>query len=95
MQSAALWLATLCGSILSSMAESWVLTLTYWELLTLSTQPEHPCENADRITLRHLTAVDQRITQLAALRAELALMLDSCSGGRVADCQILESLSTN
>ncbi|GEC15437.1 MerR family transcriptional regulator [Nitrobacter winogradskyi] len=64
------------------------------ELLALSAQPERPCENADRITRRHLTAVDQRIAQLAALQAELTRMLGSCSGGCVADCQILESLST-
>jgi DNA-binding transcriptional MerR regulator len=64
------------------------------ELLALSAQPEQPCQNADQITQRHLAAVDQRIAQLTALRTELTRMLDSCSGGCVADCQILESLST-
>jgi DNA-binding transcriptional MerR regulator len=63
------------------------------ELLSLSAQPEQPCENADKITKRHLDAIDQRISQLTGLRAELTRMLESCSGGRVADCQILESLS--
>jgi DNA-binding transcriptional MerR regulator len=64
------------------------------ELLALSAQPEQPCENADKITARHLAAVDQRISQLKALRAELARMLDNCEGGCVADCRVLESLST-
>jgi len=64
------------------------------ELLALCAQPELPCENADKITARHLAAVDQRISQLKALRAELARMLDNCEGGCVADCRVLESLST-
>ena len=64
------------------------------ELLALSAQPEKPCENADKITARHLATVDQRIAQLKALRAELARMLANCEGGCVADCRVLESLST-
>jgi DNA-binding transcriptional MerR regulator len=63
------------------------------ELLALSAQPEQPCANADKITARHLAAVDQRISQLKALRAELARMLDTCDGGCVADCRVLESLA--
>jgi DNA-binding transcriptional MerR regulator len=62
------------------------------ELLALSAQPEKPCDNADKITARHLAAVDQRISQLNALRGELARMLDNCDGGCVADCRVLESL---
>jgi DNA-binding transcriptional MerR regulator len=62
------------------------------ELLALSAQPEKPCANADKITARHLAAVDQRISQLTALRDELARMLDNCHGGCVADCRVLESL---
>jgi DNA-binding transcriptional MerR regulator len=64
------------------------------ELLALSAQPEQPCANADKITARHLAAVDQRISQLKAPRAELARMLDTCDGGRVADCRVLESLAS-
>ena len=62
------------------------------ELLALSAQPERPCDDADKITARHLAAVDQRISQLTALRGELTRMLDNCNGGRVADCRVLESL---
>jgi DNA-binding transcriptional MerR regulator len=62
------------------------------ELLALSAQPEKPCDNADKITARHLAGVDQRISQLTALRDELARMLDNCHGGCVADCRVLESL---
>ena len=38
------------------------------ELLSLSTQPNKPCENADKITARHLASVNLRIKQLTALR---------------------------
>jgi len=62
------------------------------ELLALSDQPDQPCANADQIAQRHLDAVDQRIRQLMALRGELRKMLDSCDGGRVADCRVIESL---
>jgi DNA-binding transcriptional MerR regulator len=63
------------------------------ELLALSAQPQQPCENADKITARHLAAVDQRISQLTALRGELKRMLADCHGGCVAECRVIESLA--
>jgi DNA-binding transcriptional MerR regulator len=39
------------------------------ELLALSTRPDKPCGNIDKIAARHLASVDQRIAQLTALRA--------------------------
>jgi hypothetical protein len=63
------------------------------ELLSLSAQPKRPCENADKITARHLDAVDLRIKQLTALRKELKKMLDDCHGGCVAECRVIDSLS--
>jgi DNA-binding transcriptional MerR regulator len=63
------------------------------ELLSLSTQPNKPCENADKITTRHLASVNLRIKQLTALRGELQRMLDDCHGGCVAECRVIDSLS--
>jgi DNA-binding transcriptional MerR regulator len=63
------------------------------ELLALSAQPGKPCDNADKITARHLVSVDQRIAQLTALRTELSRMLDDCHGGCVAECRVIESLT--
>jgi DNA-binding transcriptional MerR regulator len=63
------------------------------ELLSLSAQPNIPCEHADKITARHLDAVDLRIKQLTALRKELKRMLDDCHGGCVAECRVIDSLS--
>lgn len=65
------------------------------ELLSLSAQPNRPCENADKITARHLDAVDHRIRRLSALRKELKRMLDECHGGCVAECRVIESLSAS
>jgi DNA-binding transcriptional MerR regulator len=63
------------------------------ELLSLSTQPNKPCENADKITARHLASVNLRIKQLTALQGELQRMLDDCHGGCVAECRVIDSLS--
>lgn len=63
------------------------------ELLALAAEPQSSCHKADSITLRHLDAVDRRIAQLAALRAELQRMIDECGRGRVCDCLIIDTLS--
>lgn len=36
---------------------------------------------------------DRKIADLTSLRQELAIMLDACNGGTVAECRILEALS--
>jgi Cu(I)-responsive transcriptional regulator len=63
------------------------------ELLDLAGDPSRPCAAADEIAQRHLTAIDERIARLSALRAELARMLASCQGGRIADCRVIEVLA--
>ena len=63
------------------------------ELLSLSAQPEQPCEPADRIVLRHLEGVERRIEQLTLLRAELHHMLDDCTHGPVRECRIIQVLA--
>ena len=62
------------------------------ELLDLSDHPDRPCEEANAIAARQLRAVEQRIARLEALRTELARMLRECSGGRSADCRVLQVL---
>ena len=63
------------------------------ELLALTAEPQASCHKADSIALRHLGAVDRRIAQLTALRAELHRMIDECGRGRVCDCLIIDMLS--
>lgn len=62
------------------------------ELLELSDQPDRPCHEADVIARRQLREVEQRLARLEALRTELKRMVHECSGGRTADCRVLEVL---
>ena len=62
------------------------------ELLDLSDNPGRSCEEADAIARRQLSRVEQGIRRLEALRTELSRMLDDCSGGRVAECRVIEVL---
>ncbi|MBU0726703.1 MAG: helix-turn-helix domain-containing protein [Alphaproteobacteria bacterium] len=62
------------------------------ELLDLSDHPNKPCHEADTIARRQLKEVEQRLVRLEALRTELERMVRECSGGRTADCRVLEVL---
>lgn len=62
------------------------------ELLDLSDHPNRPCHEADAIARRQLKQVRQRLARLEALRIELERMVHECSGGRTADCRVLEVL---
>jgi Cu(I)-responsive transcriptional regulator len=63
------------------------------ELLALSAQPDRSCAEADRIARRHLTEIDRRIAQLAALRDEMQRMVEECGCGRVSECRVIETLA--
>lgn len=63
------------------------------DLLSLAAHPEHPCADADAIAKHHLKQVEQRIAILQSLRGELKRMVRQCSGGRVANCRVIESLA--
>lgn len=62
------------------------------ELLDLSDHPDRPCQEADAIARRQLKQVERRLARLEALRVELRRMVRECSGGRTADCRVLEVL---
>lgn len=62
------------------------------ELLGLVDHPSRPCGEADAIARRQLRHVEQRIARLEALRTELRRMVEECSGGRAADCRVLDVL---
>ena len=62
------------------------------ELLGLADDPSRPCGEADAIARRQLRHVEQRIARLEALRTELRRMVAECSGGRAADCRVLDVL---
>ena len=62
------------------------------ELLSLADTPDRDCDAADEIAQRQLKAVEARIKRLKALRAELKRMIAQCSGGKIADCHVIEVL---
>ena len=62
-------------------------------LLTLSDDKAQSCEAVDSIARIHLTEVERKITDLAALRRELDRVLGSCRQGTVAECKIIETLA--
>jgi DNA-binding transcriptional MerR regulator len=62
-------------------------------LLTLQDDPSQPCSTADLIAKARLVDVEQRIRSLSALKQELEMMIEGCSHGRVAECQVIEVLA--
>ena len=62
------------------------------ELLTLSDDKAQSCDAVDSIARVHLTDIERKISDLAALRAELDRVIGSCRKGTVGDCKIIETL---
>ena len=63
------------------------------ELLSLSDDPDQPCEQAHDVAHAHLEDVERRIASFVALRDELKTMVRRCKRGRTGDCQIIEVLA--
>ena len=63
------------------------------DLLGLSDRPEQSCAAVDAIARAQLAEVEQRIDRLRALQRELQRMVAECSGGRIAECRVIEVLS--
>jgi len=63
------------------------------DLLSLTENPDQPCEAADRLARTHLVDVNSRIARLMALKAELERMAQQCSGGKISECLVIEVLA--
>jgi len=63
------------------------------EILSLSDDPSHACEEVDQIARAHLREVESRIRRLQSMRKELKRMISQCAGSQVSDCRIIEVLS--
>jgi DNA-binding transcriptional MerR regulator len=63
------------------------------ELLKLAAHGERPCEEVDQLAARHLETTERKIEALVRLRRELRDTLDSCKGGRIAECRVIQALS--
>jgi DNA-binding transcriptional MerR regulator len=62
------------------------------ELLKLAAHGERPCEQVDQFVARHLETTERKIQALTRLRRELRDTLDSCKGGRIAECRVVQAL---
>jgi Cu(I)-responsive transcriptional regulator len=62
-------------------------------LLELADHRDHDCCRVDELAQDHLANIDRKIADLTALRRELGSLLESCHGGTVANCRILEALA--
>lgn len=62
-------------------------------LIEISDQRDRDCGTVDALASGHLEEIDRKIADLTALRRELAEVVDSCRGGSIAECRILEALA--
>lgn len=63
------------------------------ELLRLAAHVESRCEEVERLAARHLETIERKIEALTRLRRELRDTLESCKGGRIAECRVIQALS--
>lgn len=63
------------------------------ELLKLAAHGETPCEEVDQLVARYLETTERKIEALTRLRSELRGTLNSCKGGRIAECRVIQALS--
>lgn len=63
------------------------------EMLQLQINPQTDCTKANEIADTQLISIRERIEQLKALEAELARISDSCRGGIIAQCNVIEALT--
>ena len=63
-------------------------------LLKLAAHAERPCEEVDQFVARHLETTERKIAALTRLRRELRDTLNSCRGGRIAECRVIQALSS-
>lgn len=64
-------------------------------ILTLSDNPSHSCEEVDQIARIHLKDIESKIKRLNGMKKELKRMINHCSGEQIADCNIVEVLSNH
>lgn len=62
-------------------------------LLDLADHPDRSCDDADALAQEQLQAVEAKISQLEALRGELARMVATGCSGPAAECRVIEVLA--
>jgi MerR family transcriptional regulator, copper efflux regulator len=65
------------------------------ELLALRATPETPCADIRQRAFDKITAIEEKIQALNAMKHALAQLVEECSGqGEMTDCPILAALDT-
>ena len=64
-------------------------------LINLQDNPGNDCAVVDKLARHHLADVRLRLSQLESLEAELKRMISACAGGKVSNCEILETLGNH
>ena len=65
------------------------------ELLALRATPETPCADVRTRALDKITAIEEKLRALRAMKHALAQLVEECTGqGEITDCPILASLDT-
>ena len=62
------------------------------DLLRLASDPVASCDEVGTIARVHLEDVDEKISRLTTLQAELTRLVEHCKSGRMASCGIIEAL---
>jgi len=62
-------------------------------LLAMADDATRDCGTVDALARDHLRAVERKLADLSALHRELTAMIDSCAGGTIAQCRIIEALA--
>jgi DNA-binding transcriptional MerR regulator len=62
-------------------------------LLKLAAQTESRCEEVRQLVARNLEATERKIEALTRLRRDLRDTLNSCEGGPIAECAVIQTLS--
>lgn len=68
---------------------------TIRELLALVDSPNTSCAAVSAIARTHLSNINRRLARLEALKIELQGMIETCAGGKVQECRIIEALAND
>lgn len=63
------------------------------QLITLSKHPDDPCGEADTIAQKQLAETRMKISRLKILEKELERITKPCSGHKIHQCKVIESLA--
>ncbi|WP_308461923.1 MerR family transcriptional regulator [Sphingomonas folli] len=65
------------------------------ELLKLANDPRGSCSEVDAIIERHLVEIDRKLADLATLRDEVYRRGGACTASTIADCKVIDALSSH